>query len=197
MAKTFTPKIPELPIIKRDSYEIPENYEEKYLKAGINDKNEQIILFHLTQFGGFRTKKIPKYLQKSEVVDKWIKIRFEGRDYKFKPNIRFLEQFGDIEINPLLRIWRKKAVNWTEMDENGFSQKEIKEAEEFLEQLNEYYSKIRLNIKLPNSGLTAKDRIQLSRFHGIPFLVKKPMAGGRFYHPETSYQTINAFPLTK
>jgi len=78
------------------------------------------------------------------------------------------------------------------MIQNGFSHEEIVSSIKFLSQLNTFYSCFRINIPLLQSGITAEDRVYLSKFHGIPYFVKKPKAGGRFFHPEVSYQRINS-----
>jgi len=189
MAKKFVQKVPKKPILRKKTYKIPSSYTNVYGKCGITNSDEQIILFHLTQFGGFRLKK--NHIN-TEFIGEWCKADHDAGYYQFRANQNFLAKFGRIKIQPLEKIWRNDPLNYLEMKECGYSDDEINESMEFLTKLNRFYSDLKLNISPPHSGITAKDRVQLSRFHGIPYLVKKPKAGGRFFNPETSYQRISS-----
>lgn len=193
MAKRFTPKIPRKPLLRRQTYTIPQEYARTYKRKGITSQDEQMMLFHVTQFGGFRIRKIPKDLEiRPNFLDKWFKCESDSGYQSYKANSTFLSQFGGIKLKPLEREWKSEAVNVDEMEEHGYTKAEISDSQKFLSELNYFYSGLRLNIPLPNSGITAEDRIALSRFHGIPFLRKKPKAGGRFFQPESSYQRISS-----
>ena len=187
MGKKFNSNIPKKPILRRQTYEIPSTYLEGYKKSGVTDPDEQIMLFHTTQFGGFRIESVPKDMRFDEkFLKRWFKQKFEFGYYHFKANDCFLGEFGNLELRPLQKRWRSKPVNDHEMRACGFSKGDIVEAYKFLKALNGFYSSLRLDIERPQSGITAEDTIQLSRFHGTPYLVKKPKAGGRFFHPEVS-----------
>lgn len=193
MARRFTPKIPKKPLFKRKSYEIPSNYLEVYKSKSIVDDDEQMMLFYLTQFGGFRFKEIPEWVRsKNEFMSHWFKTKRESGFYHFRANQEFLSNFGDIGLVPLRKIWRNDVLKDNEMREYGFSDDDCKESREFLKALNEFYSTLRIEIPTPASGITLEDRVNLVRFHGIPFLVKKPRAGGRFFHPGSSFQRIES-----
>lgn len=191
MKKRYTATVPRKPLLRRATYLIPDSYVEAYRKAGIKDKDQQMMLFHVTQFGGFRIRRMPKDLHiNSGFVEKWLKYDNDSGFHSYKANAAFLLRFGDLELRPLLRIWRNDAVNGNEMADHGFTSDEIRDAGSFLAKLNKFYSQFRLDISMPHSGITADDRVKLSRFHAIPYLVKKPKAGGRYFHPESSYQRV-------
>ena len=78
--------------------------------------------------------------------------------------------------------------------ENGIGLEESVEIEDFLRNLNEYYASLRLNLKMPSSGITSEDRIDLSRFNSIPHFQYKPLAGNRLFQsgPGSSYQSISS-----
>lgn len=193
MAKRFTTKIPKKPLFKRKSYHIPPNYSEAYRNAGVIDLDEQMMLFHVTQFGGFRCKTIPKYLRnKSEDLSHWFKTKREFGFHHFRASPDFLSTFGDIDLMPLRKIWRESPVKDGEMKEYGFSDEECRDSREFLDELNDFYSNLQIDIPTPASGITLEDRINLARFHSTPFLVKKPRAGGRFFNPGSSFQRIES-----
>lgn len=193
MSRKYIQRIPRKPLLKRETYNVPETYKHAYHEAGITNPDELIMLFHLTQFGGFRMKKVPKNMHFDEdFLGKWFKRKYENGYQHFRANVDFLQKFGDVEIKPLERRWRCDAVNDEEMKEQGYSNQEIEDANRFLWRLNDFYSSIRLDLPMPTSGITAEDRLHLAKFHGIPFLRKKPRAGGRFFHPESSYQRINS-----
>jgi hypothetical protein len=193
MGKKFIARVPKKPIFKRATYNIPESYLDAYQQEGIVNPDKMVMLFHLTQFGGFRTKRDPNRMNfNQEFLETWFKQNKNYGDYHFKANANFLQKFGELELKPLEKRWKTKVLDPEEMREIGYSEKEINDSLVFLEALNDFYSSLRLGIELPQTGVTAKDRIQLSRFHGIPYLVKKPKAGGRFFHPETSYQRISS-----
>jgi len=195
MAKEYIQKIPKKPLFKRISYIIPDNYSTVYKNKGITDNDEQIMLFNATQFGGFRCKQIPSYIKnRMEFALDWFDIRRDNGFYNFKANSRFLSELGNIKIRPLKKIWNNQVVNEDEMHEYGFSDAELKESRDFLNALNKFYSSLRIGISIPASGITLEDRVNLARFNEIPFLVKKPKAGGRFFHPGSSFQRI-ASPL--
>ena len=59
----FKKLIPKIPIFKQNMYNIPEEYLKEYETQNVSDLNEQKTLFYVTQFGGFRLKKIPSYLK--------------------------------------------------------------------------------------------------------------------------------------
>lgn len=193
MSKRFIAKVPKKPIFKKETYDIPKSYEDLYHNAGIIDSKEKVMLFHLTQFGGFRTKKDPSHMNLNpEFLKKWVKQTHNYGYFHFKANTNFIQKFGNLKLKPLEKRWRIKAINHNEMKEGGFSEDEIIKSSSFLNALNDFYSSLRVGIQLPQTGITNKDRIQLSRFHAIPYLVKKPKAGGRFFHPENSYQRISS-----
>jgi hypothetical protein len=189
----FVPKIPGKPLLKRRTYEIPNEYTLAYEQAGVTNRDEQIMLFHITQFGGFKINRIPKNMNfQDDFIKKWLKSDYTSGQHHYSANTNFIVNFGNLNIEPLQKIWRQKPLNEEEMFENGFTREEIESSFNFLSELNKFYSTLKLNIAIPNSGISSKDRVQLSRFHGRPYLVKKPKAGGRFFHPETSYQRINS-----
>ena len=193
MSRKFTLKVPRKPILRRQTYDIPATYLDVYHKAGITNSDELMILFHVTQFGGFRLKRVPANMRFNKgFIEKWFKHENGFGYHHFRANPCFLRKFGGLEIKALEKRWRSDVLNDDEMREHGFSDDEIRKAEAFLSDLNDFYSSLRLDIQVPQTGITAEDRIQLSRFHGIPYLVKKPKAGGRFFHPETSYQRISS-----
>lgn len=193
MSRKYIPQIPKKPFLRRKTYDIPETYLEAYRKAGVTGRDEQVMLFHITQFGGFRLKKIPRDMNLDEsFVNKWLKQKSENGYRSFRANPGFIERFGHLQLKPLEKKWSCDCLNEEEMKECGFSDKEIADACDFLSELNKFYSSLRLDISMPYTGLTAEDRIRLSRFHAIPFLVKKPKTGGRFFQPGPSYQRINS-----
>ncbi|MBD3249672.1 hypothetical protein GF336_06530 [Candidatus Woesearchaeota archaeon] len=193
MGKRFIQRIPKKPVFKKNTYEIPKSYTDSYERAGITDSYEQKMLFHLTQFGGFRAKKVTQEMNSDkDFLDRWFKQSYDNGFYNFRANTAFIQKFGDVELKPLLRTWQIDCLNEDEMKECGFSKKEINESFDFLYKLNKFYSDIRIDIRIPKTGMTAKDLAQIQKFHGIPFLVKKPRAGGRFFHPGTSYQRISS-----
>lgn len=193
MAVKYTDVVPKRPFLRRQTFEIPDSYRSAYYKEGVKDDDEHIMLYHGTQFGGFRLRKIPQQMRyDGEFIEKWFRTEKVNGYYVYGSNSRFLQTFGHLEIEPLLRNWRQDAVNREEMKAEGFEDQDIFDAEVFLEGLNFYYSDVRVSIAMPTSGLTPKDRIDLSRFHGIPYLVKKPKTGGRFFHPESSYQRLRS-----
>jgi len=189
----FVPVIPKKPFLKRRTYSVPRSYKMAYKRAGITDADEQMMCFHVTQFGGFRMKKVPKDMTfEQDFLEKWFTHEFDGRYNHYKANPNFLDKFGRLRLKPLEKQWFIDEFNEKDMLEFGFSEEEIKKARIFLIHLNDFYESLRLGFDIPHSGITAKDRVQLPRLHGIPFLVKKPKAGGRFFHPETSYQRISS-----
>lgn len=193
MAKKFASTVPKKPFLRRETYEIPKTYLAAYNAAGVTNPDEAMMLFHVTQFGGFKIGKMPQDLSfDREFITRWFKYEYEFGCHNCKANAEFLRRFGNIELKPLQRIWRSEAVDIDAMHDGGFSLEEINEALSLLPKLNDFYSSLRLEIPLPNSGISAEDRIKLARFHGIPYLVKKPKAGGRLFHPETSYQRISS-----
>ena len=193
MNEKFTLKIPRRPTLKRETYSVPSSYISAYKKIGITNRDEQIMLFHTTQFGGFKFKKMPEDIEAdNKFLDRWFKHKHENGYYHFRANANFLSTFGNLKIKPLQRKWKLIPVSLRDMLKNGFSHEEFEDSYRFLLRLNEFYSSLKLDIPLPQSGITAEDRVQLSRFHGIPYLVKKPRAGGRFFHPGVSYQRIKS-----
>ncbi|MDP3987173.1 MAG: hypothetical protein Q8P81_03040 [Nanoarchaeota archaeon] len=192
MDKIFLHRVPQKPLLKRETYQIPGSYDEAYEKVGVSGHDEKIMLFHTTQFGGFRLKRFPRNMQiKEEFLERWFNKKHERGQLHFRASQDFLSAFGGMSIEPLRRIWNINSVNEEEMLENGFSEEDVTDSINFLSELNKFYSFLELGISLPQSGITAEDRVQMSRFHGIPYLVKKPRAGGRFFHPEVSYQRIS------
>jgi hypothetical protein len=191
MKRKYLPMIPKKPLFRRSSYMTPDNYSSAYEKAGITNNDEQTMLFHVTQFGGFRCKGIPSYIKnKKEFLSNWFEIERDSGFYHFGANNKFLSTFGNIKLKPLKKIWHNGVVNEEEMGECGFSDEEVKDSQDFLHSLNEFYSSLKVGIAIPASGISLEDRVNLARFHEIPFLVKKPKAGGRFFHPGSSYQRI-------
>lgn len=192
MRKKFTRQIPRRPVLKRQTYSIPSSYENAYGEAGIKNPDEQAMLFHATQFGGFRLRKIPKNMHfEDKFIEKWFRHEYDAGYHHFRASADFLSVFGNLEIKPLQINWKLAVLNPKDMTESGFSEEEISDSVKFLSELNAFYSSMRLEIPFPQSGITAEDRIQLSKFQGIPYLVKKPKAGGRFFHPGVSYQRIS------
>lgn len=192
MAEKFILRVPKKPFLRRATYDVPSTYLDVYQEVGITDSDELIMLFHTTQFGGFRIGKIPSDLRLDEkFIKQWFIHEYENGCHKFRANMDFILKFGDIEIKPLLKRWRNVAVDYEAMFDEGFSLEEVNEALDLIWRLNEFYSSVRIDIEPPKSGISAEDRIRLSRFHGIPYLVKKPKAGGRLFNPETSYQRIS------
>jgi len=193
MSRKFNLKIPKKPFLKRQTYDIPEKYLTAYKTAGIDNADEQIMLFHITQFGGFRVKKMPSDLELGpNFIDTWCKHKSESGYSHFKASPRFLHTFGGIEVEPLQRRWNLDALNQDDMEECGFTKQEIQDSYTFLDELNKFYSALKINLSSPRSGITAEDRVYLSGIHGRPFLVKKPHAGGRFFHPGFSYQRMSS-----
>jgi hypothetical protein len=177
-------------------YHIPENYSRLYEEKGVIDPDMQKALFFVTQFGGFKFKKIPSYLKDElEFFSTWFKIKNENGFFQFKANSNFISELGDIQIGPLIRSRFKREYYPDEiLIENGFSRTEVFEIESLQDKLNDFYSTIRLNIVLPYSGITAEDRIDLSRFNAVPHLQFRPKAGGRLFQsgPGSSYQRISS-----
>lgn len=193
MGKQFRRTIPVKPFLKRKSYSIPEEYQKRYEEREIRNGDDQTILFHLTQFGGFKTRRSPNWLQEREKeLEGWYSCKTEGAHISYRASPSFLETFGDIKIQPLERIWQGEVLNIEDMEECGYSQDEIEREIEFLKELNCFYSEQRIGLEIPNSGITAEDRVDLSRLHAIPFLRTKPFAGGRLFHPESSYQRMSS-----
>ncbi len=194
MGQEFRQVIPKKPIFKSNMYKIPENYLKNYRNISIREETRQKLLFYGTQFGGFRFKTLPNYIRDLDgFLLLWFKEKQENGFFQFKTNTKFISKLGNIPLEPLQRVWgHKEVLNFDEMMENGFSKDEIVYSINFLKELNKFYSDLRLKIPSINSGITYQDRIDLSRFHSIPFLVKKPKAGGRFFHPESSYQRISS-----
>jgi len=128
----------------------------------------------------------------NKFLDIWCTKKTESKSDTYKASPEFLRKFGNLRLRPLERKWLMEPVKQKEMVENGFSEKEVEDSQRFLTRLNGFYSSIRLDIQIPYSGITAEDMVQLSRFHSIPYLVKKPRAGGRFFHPGVSYQRISS-----
>lgn len=192
----FKKLIPKIPIFRRNIYDIPENYFELYKTREITNSDEQKALFYVTQFGGFRFKKIPSYFkEKEDFFSKWFKSKYEHGYFHFKANYNFISQFGDTKIEPLLRKeYPIKYYDDSFLIENGIGLEESVEIEDFLRNLNEYYASLRLNLKMPSSGITSEDRIDLSRFNSIPHFQYKPLAGNRLFQsgPGSSYQSISS-----
>ncbi len=196
----FKKLIPKIPIFRQNMYHIPENYSESYKAKEITDLDEQKTLFYVTQFGGFRLKKIPSYLKRKEdFFSKWFKSKDEQGYLHFKANSDFISQFGNIKLEPLLRRnYRVKdrddVGDFLLSLEEGIEAQEAAEAWKLLRQLNKYYSFLRLNLKTPSSGITYVDKIDLSRFNSIPHFQCKPLAGNRLFHsgPGASFQSISS-----
>lgn len=192
----FKKLIPKIPIFRQNMYNIPESYSELYKTEEITDLDEQKTLFYVTQFGGFRLKKIPSYLkEKKDFFSKWFKSKYEHGYFHFKANSNFISQFGNRKIEPLLRKrYSEKDYNDYFFLEEGIQAEEAAEAWNLLWKLNNYYSSLRLDLKMPFSGITPADRIDLSRFNSIPHFQCKPLAGNRFFHsgPGSSYQSISS-----
>ena len=143
MRKRFTLKIPRRPVLKRQTYSIPSSYENAYNKAGIKNPDEQIMLFHATQFGGFKLKKMPANMKvDGQFMEKWFRCESAAGYRRFKANADFLSVFGNLEIRPLQRNWKLGVLNSKEMIESGFSEDEIADSVEFLSKLNAFYVQI-------------------------------------------------------
>ncbi len=192
MKKKFNSVIHRKPTLKPRTYSLPKSYVKAYKSEGVVNHNEQMMLFHVTQFGGFKVKEISKRMRvRDEFLETWFKEGYDSGYREFKANSNYFQTFGNIVLEPLERKWGLMAVNDEEMIKNGFTNEEIEDSITFLNNLNDFYSSLRLKIDIPTSGISAEDRILLSRFHGIPFLRKRPKAGGRFFHPGSSYQNIS------
>jgi hypothetical protein len=195
MGHKFKRVIPKIPVYKKNTYTIPKSYSKTYEQIGITDYDEQKALFFVTQFGGFRLKRIPSYFKDSEeFFSKWFKSKNEQGFFHFKANTKFISKLSDIKIEPVERNNYKTAEYRDEfLTENGFSKKEADEIQRFQDNINEFYRSLRLNIIMPNSGITGEDKIDLSRFNSVPHLQYKPKAGGRFFQsgPGGSYQRIS------
>ncbi|MFA6089245.1 MAG: hypothetical protein WC755_05245 [Candidatus Woesearchaeota archaeon] len=133
MAIKFIRLIPKIPVFKRDMYHIPENYSKSYEQKRITDSDEQKAFFYLTQFGGFRFRKLPSYFKdKPQFLEKWFKSKREYGFSQFKANTNFIKEFGNIELEPLLKKRCSEACYEDKfLLENGFSLKEAKEIEAF------------------------------------------------------------------
>ena len=191
--KRFDSIIPKSPFLKRGTYKIPQDYVRRYNEEDIVNLDKQMVLFHLTQFGGFRMRRVPRKMQFDEdFKKKWCVSKPLGGGYSFKASPDFLQTFGDIEIRSIEKIWRNGSVKERDMLDCGYTVDEITDMKGFLKRLNTFYSKVRLSLEAPNSGISSEDRVQVSRFHSIPFLTVKPKTGGRLFHPETSYQRISS-----
>jgi hypothetical protein len=196
MARKFVRTIPKTPIFRREIYDIPDSYSKVYKNNGVIDLDEQKSLFYVTQFGGFRLKKIPSYFEgKSNFFSKWFKAKYENGYFHFKSNTNFISNFGNIEIQPLLREnYSEKYYEDDFLIKNNIDVNESRKIETFLNDLNEYYFSLRVNLKVPLSGIIAEDRIDLTRFNSIPHFNYKPFAGNRLFHsgPGSSYQRISS-----
>lgn len=193
MGRRFNRRIPDYPLFKRETYDVPKEYIARYEKAKVPFRDAWVVLFHLTQFGGFRLgrRQDPERIL-GESTKKWYSCKQDGRGFSFKASPDFIDEFGDMKLRPLERIWRNGCVKRKEMLECGHSEAEIEQMEAFLKQLNGFYSSVRVGIEIPDSGVNAEDRALITRFHSIPFLVAKPRAGCRFFHPGVSYQRIGS-----
>lgn len=196
MAKTFKRQIPRIPFFKRNFYEIPSTYSEKYIASGIKDLDEQKALFYLTQFGGFRLKKLPSYFfRKENFFSKWFKCKNEEGYRQFKASPLFISQFGSLIVQPLLKInYSQKIYEDSFLEENNVDIEEARQIERFLFNLNLFYREHRVGLEFPLSGLTIEDRLDVSRFNSIPHFQYKPKAGNRLFHsgPGTSFQRISS-----
>jgi len=196
MVKKYRKNVPKIPIFHRNTYEIPESYTEAYSLNKIRDCDEQKALFYLTQFGGFRLKKIPSYFKDKETFfSKWFQIKYEKGYSKYKANPYFFSVFGKVELAPLLRHKYKEPHYKKEfLEENGTNLVEAKGIEQFLKELNEFYSSVRLDLSLPSSGITNENRVEISRFNSIPHFWYKPKAGNRLFQsgPGSSFQMISS-----
>ena len=194
----FKRLIPKLPIFKREMYHIPESYSEIYRSNGISDLYEQKTLFYVTQFGGFRLKKIPSYLKgKEDFFERWFKSKYENGYFHFKASSDFISQFGDRKIEPLLRrnySEKGEVAEFLLSLEEGVEAQEFGEASGLLKDLNNFYASVKVNLEIPSSGITYTDKIDLSRFNSIPHFQCKPLAGNRLFHsgPGSSYQSISS-----
>ena len=196
MTHKFRKVIPKTPLYKKNTYVVPDAYSSVYEQKGVTNEDEQKALFYLTQFGGFRLKRIPSYLQnKEEFFSAWFKIKHERGFFNFKANPTFISQIGSIKPEPLLKT-TFKTESYTDkfLKENGFSRAEAHEIEDLQTKLNEHYRSARLSIAVPESGITSEDMIDLSRFNAILHLQHRPRAGGRFFQvgPGSSYQRISS-----
>ncbi len=196
MSRQFVKLIPKIPLYKRNMYHIPESYSNLYAEKGVIDPDMQKALFFVTQFGGFKFKKIPSYLKDElEFFSTWFKTKNENGFFQFKANSNFISELGDVQIEPLTKSRFKREYYPDKiLAENGFSRAEVFEIESLQDKLNDFYSTLRLNIVLPYSGITAEDRIDLSRFNAVPHLQFRPKAGGRLFQsgPGSSYQRISS-----
>lgn len=196
MGYEFKKVVPKIPLFKRNTYVIPDSYYQKYNDIGITDWDEQTALFHLTQFGGFRLKKIPRYFMgKKEFFSQWFNSKQEKGYFHLKASPEFISKFGDIKIQPIER----EEYSFTTYDnkfliKNNIEISESREIENFLKELNYFYQKVKVNLGTPQSGISAQDRIDLSRFNSTPHFQYKPLAGNRLYHsgPGSSYQRISS-----
>ncbi len=88
----------------------------------------------------------------------------------------------------------EKELSSLFFEENNLDIKESNKIGDFVKKLNEFYKDFKLNLEVLFSALTAKDKIDLSRFNSIPHFRHAPLAGNRFYHstPGISFQQISS-----
>lgn len=196
MGKKFRKVVPKKPVYRKNMYDIPVSYSRKYLREGVKDSDAQKFLFYGTQFGGFRSKKVPQYLRENPAFQKrWLKSKEEEGFFHFKTNTPFLSKFGKLRVRPLLRA-RYKTENYDKefLEAHGFTDGEVLWIAETCDLLNNFYSSQRVGLKVPNSGVTADDILNLTRFNSIPHFQYKPRSGGRLFHsgPGSSYQSLSS-----
>lgn len=188
--------MPKTPVFRREMYDIPQPYSSEYESKGVTNIDEQRVLFYATQFGGFRLRKLPPYIsRKRDFLSKWFNSKESFGFISFTPSTSFLETFGHLELQPLLkRSYSNKSFSDGVLVECGVSASQARDIESFQEALNNYYSSVRVGLRFPASGIRAEERVDVARFNGIPNLHYSPRSGNRLFHcgPGTSFQRIPA-----
>jgi len=119
----------------------------------------------------------------------------EGNFFSYKTNTRFLSEFGGLRVKPLLKNrYKNERYSQEFMEENGFTNGEVLWINSIVNQLNEFYSDHRVSLAIPNSGVSADDKINLARFNSVPHFQYRPKAGARMFHsgPGSSYQSLSS-----
>ena len=196
MRKKFQKVIPKTPVFRKEMYRVPERYAEVYAGAEVKDPDEQSVLFYITQFGGCRFKRVPKYVEEREkFLKKWLKIKRQGGFVSFKASETFLSEFGHLEPEPLVRNrYKGQSFGDDVLAETGISRKDMEAIEEIRDGLNRHYESMRIGLNVPRSGTTAEDKVDLVRLNSVPNFQIKPRAGNRLFHsgPGSSYQGISS-----
>jgi hypothetical protein len=145
MAKNYVNIISDVPLLKSDFYKIPSEYISCYEKEGICDDGAQEMLFYITQFGGFRTKTFPQHYEK--FLQQWTIMKKKRGLYQFKANNEYFSKFKDINLKTIKKEMVQKTLCAYQLRENGFSENEIEESKIFLNEINDFYSKVNLRVQ--------------------------------------------------